>query len=224
MNTCRNEGIESLPLSSQRFQTSDVLMLIDFISHHHSDKLGNSGKQQVSMQRFLILGLPASNAKTIFKVVDGFFHIDTYLIRAVPLFCPTGSAWIGTEILFRIDIEHPATGRCCTWVFTMADTPFGLILFVVFPFHFWAYKLHGWESAAQMCFAPFPSHRKGGGFGTAGDAFCIQRAARFRQGKPSIEWDVSFFKRCFQKKVFVDFNGIKSRVTQEDFGIDQWVL
>ena len=69
-------------------------MLIDFISHHHSDKLGNSGKQQVSMQRFLILGLPASNAKTIFKVVDGFFHIDTYLIRAVPLFCPTGSAWI----------------------------------------------------------------------------------------------------------------------------------
>lgn len=92
------------------------------------------------------------------------------------------------------------------------------------PISFWAYKLHGWEPAAQMCFAPFPSHRKGGGFGTAGDAFCIQRAARFRQGKPSIEWDVSFFKRCFQKKVFVDFNGIKSRVTQEDFGIDQWVL
>lgn len=67
-------------------------MLIDFISHHHSDKLGNSGKQQVSMQRFLILGLPASNAKTIFKVVDGFSTLTRILYvlshssvpRAVP--------------------------------------------------------------------------------------------------------------------------------------------
>lgn len=172
------------------------------------------------MQRFLILGLPAGNVKTVFEVVNGFFHIDTYLICAVPFFCSACSSRIGTQILFRIDIEHPATGRSCAWVFTMADTPFGLILFVVFPFHFWAYKLHGRESAAQMRFASFSFHRKRGVFGTAGDALCIQWTVRFRQGKPSIEWDKSLFKRRFLKKVFVDLNGIKSRVTEEGFGID----
>ena len=45
VNTCRNEVIEELPLSNQRFQTSDVLMLMDFISHHYSNQLGNPGKQ-----------------------------------------------------------------------------------------------------------------------------------------------------------------------------------
>lgn len=41
---------------------------------------------------------------------------------------------------------------------------------VVFPFHLWAYKLHGRQAAAQMGPAPFLSHWEGRIFRTAGNA------------------------------------------------------
>ena len=75
-----------------------------------------------------------------------------------------------------------------------------------------------------MCFSSFPSHRKEEGFGTAGEALCIQRTVRSRQGKPSVEWDKSFFKRRFLKEVFVDLNRIKRRITEESFGINERVV
>ena len=68
---------------------------------------------------------------------------------------------------------------------------------VPFPFHFWAYKLHGWQPAAEMGFASFPSHWKGWVFRTAGDAVLIPRAVGFRKGDSAIEGNVSLLKGSF---------------------------
>ena len=45
-------------------------MLVQFVSDHYSNELGNSGEKQVGMKRFLILGLTIRNAETIFEMVD----------------------------------------------------------------------------------------------------------------------------------------------------------
>ena len=45
-------------------------MLVQFVSHHYSNKLGNPGEKQVGMECFLILSFMASNTKTVYEVVD----------------------------------------------------------------------------------------------------------------------------------------------------------
>ena len=59
-------------------------MLVQFVSHHYSDKLGNSGEKQVGMKRFLILSFTTSNTKTVFEVVDGFFNIYSDFVGGIP--------------------------------------------------------------------------------------------------------------------------------------------
>ena len=51
--------------------------------------------------------------------------------------------WIRAEVFLRIDVDHPSTGRSRAGVVTMADTAFGFICRIVFPFHFGTYKFHG---------------------------------------------------------------------------------
>ena len=45
-------------------------MLVQFVSNHYRNELGNSCKKQGGMKRFLILGLTIRNAETIFEMVD----------------------------------------------------------------------------------------------------------------------------------------------------------
>ena len=57
--------------------------------------LGNPGKQQIRMERFLILGFAIGNAKTIFEMVDGFFNIHTDLVGFFPFCRSSFYTWIG---------------------------------------------------------------------------------------------------------------------------------
>ncbi len=45
-------------------------MPVQFISHHYSDKLGNSGEKPVSMKRFFILRFTPSNTEAVLEMVD----------------------------------------------------------------------------------------------------------------------------------------------------------
>ena len=135
---------------NQGLQAADILVFMDSVSHHNGDKLCDPGKQQIRMECFLILGLTSGDTETVFEMVDGFFHIHTYSVGGVPFLRTPESAGISPEILFRVYIEHPATGGIRAGIFTMADTPAFSGLLIVFPFHFRAYKLHGGKPAAEM--------------------------------------------------------------------------
>ena len=135
-------------------------MLMDFISYDYRKQLGNPGKQQVCVECFFIPGPALCKTETVFEVVDGFLNIYTDLIGSIPFFRIPDCTGIYPEVLFGINVDHPSAGRIRAGILTVADTPFALIFFVVLPFHFGAYKLHGWQPAAQMGFASLPAHRK----------------------------------------------------------------
>lgn len=128
----------------------DIFMLVYLISNHDSDKLGDSGKKKVCMERFLILGSASCNTETVLKVVDCLFNIYTDLVSVIPLGSTAGSAGICTQVLFRVDIKHTPAAGLCTGIFTMTDASALSGVFVIFPFHFGTYELHGWDTAPQM--------------------------------------------------------------------------
>lgn len=86
-------------------------MFVDFICNNHCDKLGNAGKDQVCMERLLIMGPASGNTIAVLEVIDGLFHIYTYFISGHPFPCATDCARISTEVLSQIDVDHSSTGR-----------------------------------------------------------------------------------------------------------------
>ena len=122
-------------------------MLMDLVSNHHSDQLSNTGEKKVCVKRFLILSSSTGNTETVFEMVDGFFNIDTNLVGFIPFFRTALDTRICAEIFLRIDVDHPSAGRSRAGVVTVADTAFGFIRRIVFPFHFGAYKFHGRDLA-----------------------------------------------------------------------------
>ena len=151
-------------------------MLMDLISNDHRDELCDPGEQQVGVKGLLIPGLAPGNTKTVLEMADGLFNSRSDLVGGSPLVRTAERTRVGTQVFLGIDIKHPAAGRSCTRVFTMADT-FALTgLFIVYPFHLGTYKLHGREPAAQMGSAPFPLHRERRVFRTAWDTILVQRA------------------------------------------------
>lgn len=135
-------------LRNQRFQTADILMLMDFICNHYGNQLGNSGKQQVCMESLFIVGFAPGNTETILEMADRFFHIHPHFIDGIPFRRVTDCSGISTEVLCRIDINHSSAGRSRTWVITMTHSFCFLCDAVPFPFHFGADKFHGREPAA----------------------------------------------------------------------------
>ena len=122
-------------------------MLMDLVSNHHSNKLGNTGEKKICMERFLILSFTSGNTETIFIVIDRFLYIDSDFVSFIPFGGTAFDTRIRAEVLLRIDVDHPSAGRSRAGVVTVADTAFGFICWIVFPFHFGAYKLHGWNLA-----------------------------------------------------------------------------
>lgn len=47
-------------------------MLVQFVSDHYSNELGNSGEKQVGMKRFLILRFTPGNTKLFLKWLIDF--------------------------------------------------------------------------------------------------------------------------------------------------------
>lgn len=106
---------------------------------------------------FFILGFTPSDTETVLEVVDAFHYIYTYLVGGVSFF----RARISPKILFWVNIEYPVAGGIRVWILTRADTPRLSGLFIVFPYHFQVYKLHGGKPATQMRLAFFSLHLDG---------------------------------------------------------------
>ena len=151
-------------------------MPVQFISRHYSNKLGNPGEKQVSVKRFFILRFTPRNTEAVLEMVDCFLNIYPELIGGIPLGRTTERTRIGAQVFLGINIKHPAAGGFSAGIFTVADTFAFTGCFIIFPFHFWAYKLHGWQSRAEMGSASFAFHWERRVFRTAGDAVLIQRA------------------------------------------------
>lgn len=130
-------------------------MLVQFVSDHYSNELGNSGEKQVGMKRFLILRFTPGNTKTVFEMVNRFSTFTLTFIGGIPIICTADCTRIGTKILFRINVNHSSTGRSGTWMITVAYAFRFLCGAVPFPFHFGAYEFYGRKAAAQMGFASF---------------------------------------------------------------------
>ena len=122
-------------------------MLMDLVSNHHSDQLGNTGEKKVCVKRFLILSSSTSNTETVFEMVDRFLDIDSDFVGFIPFFRTALDSRIRAKIFLRIDVDHPSARRSRAGIVTVSDSSFGFICRIVFPFHFGAYKLHGWDLA-----------------------------------------------------------------------------
>ena len=71
------------------------------------------------------------------------FSTLTPILCFVPFLRTSFYTRIGSEIFFRVNIEHSAAWRSWTWILTVTDTTTWLVLSVVFPFHFGTYEFHG---------------------------------------------------------------------------------
>ena len=97
---------------------------------------------------FFVGSFTIGNAETILEMVDWFFNINSDFVCFVPFLRTSFYTRIGSEIFFRVNIDHSAAWRSCTWIITVTDTTTWLVLSVVFPFHFGTYEFHGRQFAS----------------------------------------------------------------------------
>lgn len=79
-------------------------MMFDFIGENNSNELCDTRKDQISMQRLLILCSATCKTEVIFDVVDISFDNSPYFIGVIPFFGSADRSGISTQILFQIDI------------------------------------------------------------------------------------------------------------------------
>ena len=160
----------------QRSEASYVLTAVYLISKKHRDKLCNPGQKKIGVQGLSIACLSARDKKTVLEMADCSLCYRAYLIGGIPLIRTADCAREGSEILFRIDVEHAAARRIGAGIF-IGSAAFGLSVFR-YPFHLGADELHGRPFAAQVGFASLPLHRELGVLRTAGAAQFINGTVR----------------------------------------------
>ena len=80
-------------------------MVIDLIRENNSNKLGDTGKNQISMQSLLILGSASCKTEFVFDVVDIPFDNSSDFIGIIPFFGAADRSGISTKILFWVDFS-----------------------------------------------------------------------------------------------------------------------
>ena len=118
----------------------NIFVVIDLICENNSNKLGDTGKNQISIQSLLILGSASCKTEIVFDVVDIPFDNSSDFIGIIPFFGATDRSGISTKILFWVDVDHPPTFRRGTRVVTETMTMGFLSWFIINPFHFWTDK------------------------------------------------------------------------------------
>ena len=96
----------------------NIFVVIDLICENNSNKLGDTGKNQISMQSPLILGSASCKTEIVFDVVDISFDNSPDFIGIIPFLGAADRSGISTKILFRVDVAHPPTFRRSTRVVT----------------------------------------------------------------------------------------------------------
>ena len=173
------------------------------------------------MERFLIPGFTPGDTKTVLEMVDCFYNRASDFVGGIPFIRTADGTRVGAQIFLGINVKHSAAGGFRTGIIAKADTLTFTGFFIIYPFHFGTCELHGRESTEQMGFASFPFHRQEKILRTAGNAIFIERTVVFRKGNPSGKRDICFFKGSFPEQIFIDFNGVKSRIPQKCSRVDK---
>ena len=79
--------------------------MIDLICENNSNKLGDTGKNQISIQSLLILGSASCKTEIIFDVIDISFDSSPDFISVIPFFGSADRSGISTKILFWVDFS-----------------------------------------------------------------------------------------------------------------------
>ena len=97
-------------------------MMFDLIGEYNSNELCDTGKDQISMQRLLVLGSASCKTEIVFDVDDIPFDNSSDFIGIIPFFGAADRSGISTKILFWVDVDHPPTFRRGTRVVTETMT------------------------------------------------------------------------------------------------------
>lgn len=84
-------------------------MAVDFISKNNGNELGDSCKDEICMECFLILGSAPGEAEMLFDVINPSLNNSSDFVCIIPFFGATDCSRISTEIFFGINIDHTAT-------------------------------------------------------------------------------------------------------------------
>ena len=72
-------------------------MMFDFVCKNNCNELGDSSKNQVSMQCFLILSTTSCKTEIVFYVIDISFYCGSDFVSVIPLFGSANGSGIGTK-------------------------------------------------------------------------------------------------------------------------------
>ena len=125
-------------------------MLVHFVGQQDRYQLGNTGKDQVSMEGLFVLCFPSGKTKRLFDMMDGAFYGCPYFIRGFPFRCSAQRAGISAQFLFRIGIDHPSAVGIRAGVFTLALPLVFSGPGIFYPFYFWTRELIPYDPAAQF--------------------------------------------------------------------------
>lgn len=206
-------------------------MLVHFVGQQDRYQLGNTGKDQVSMEGLFVLCFPSGRAKRLFNMIDGTFYGCPYLIRGFPFRGPAQRSGISAQFLLRISIDHPSAGGIRAGVFTLALPLVFSGPGIFYPFYFGTRKLIPYDPAAQFT-GSLRFHGKGRVMGTAGNSVIIQSIIFIFKFSPGIQRDKSLFKMeaaassiCSEsisgEQVFVNFYRVKGGVPKKNLRTDQ---
>ena len=71
-------------------------MMVDLICKNNSNELCDTGKNQISIQGFLILGSTSRKTEIVLDVIDISFNNNPCFIGFVPFFGTTNGRRVGT--------------------------------------------------------------------------------------------------------------------------------
>ena len=86
-------------------------MMVDFVCENNSNKLGDTGKNQICMKRLFILSPASSKTQIILDVIDISFNNSPDFIGVIPFFGSANRSGISTKVFLRINIDHASAFR-----------------------------------------------------------------------------------------------------------------
>ena len=81
---------------------------MDSLSENNTNKLNNTGKQEVGLSGSGREGLTVSAAERVFQQIDGPFDKDTVAVKIFPMIGAARDAWIEPEIFAWIGVNTSA--------------------------------------------------------------------------------------------------------------------
>ena len=86
-------------------------MMVDFVCENNSNKLGDTGKNQISMKRLFILSPASSKTKIILDMIDVSFNNSPDFIGVISFFGSANCSGISTKVFLRINVDHTSAFR-----------------------------------------------------------------------------------------------------------------